>query len=664
MNFITFRDAINNQFSEMANHDLFRTAVDKDHMWETYLKSFPEGTNKIFRERTKHDCQCCKQFIRACGDVVSISDDLELISIWDVNVKDEYQVVAKAMSKLVKSRMIKDQFLHWEKNIGAKENIDKDLRVWDHFYFDLPNKFANKINVDTILSNTRSDAQVFSRGLHEITLESLETVLELIDQDSIYRGEEHKTAIVDFRKLKKNCPENPLIESFYAWKNSTKSGARIKNTVIGTLLIDVSEGMDLDYAVSKFESKVAPTNYKRPTAIISKGMIKKAQEKIESLGFVESLPRRNAVMDDLTINNVLFANRKVKKVMDVFDEMSAETEEASLKRKTLEKMETVSIETFIDNILPKIDKVEIMFENKHENNLMSLVAPVNEDAPGMFKWGNNFSWAYKGEVADSIKERVKKAGGNVNAVLRCSLAWNNFDDLDIHIVEPNKNEIYFGNKRGFYSTGSLDIDMNAGGSNSREAVENITWTDKKKMGEGIYEVWVHQFTQRETKDIGFTVEIEYEGKILTFHYLKTMKTKDKVQVARFTFNKTEGIRIIESLDSTESTKTTWNIKTQQFHDVKMIMNSPNHWDGEKTGNKHYFFILENCHSGEATRGFFNEFLNEKLTEHRKVFEVLGSKMKTDANSDQLSGVGFSSTKKDTLICKVSGSFTRMLKVTF
>jgi hypothetical protein len=305
-----------------------------------------------------------------------------------------------------------------------------------------------------------------------------------------------------------------------------------------------------------------------------------------------------------------------------------------------------------------------MFENKHENNLMSLVAPVNEDAPGMFKWGNNFSWAYKGEVADSIKERVKKAGGNVNAVLRCSLAWNNFDDLDIHIVEPNKNEIYFGNKRGFYSTGFLDVDMNAGGSNSREAVENIIWTDKKKMGEGIYEVWVHQYSQRETKDIGFTVEIEYEGKILTFHYLKTMKTNDKVQVARFTFNKTEGIRIIESLDSTESTKTTWNIKTQQFHDVKMIMNSPNHWDGEKTGNKHYFFILENCHSGEATRGFFNEFLNEKLTEHRKVFEVLGSKMKTDANSDQLSGVGFSSTKKDTLICKVSGSFTRMLKVTF
>ena len=51
---------------------LFLTNVSKDEMWETYLKSFPKGANPIFRERTEHDCNCCKNFIRAVGNVVEI----------------------------------------------------------------------------------------------------------------------------------------------------------------------------------------------------------------------------------------------------------------------------------------------------------------------------------------------------------------------------------------------------------------------------------------------------------------------------------------------------------------------------------------------------------------------------------------------------------------
>ena len=43
-----------------------------------------------------------------------------------------------------------------------------------------------------------------------------------------------------------------------------------------------------------------------------------------------------------------------------------------------------------------------------------------------------------------IKEKVKNAGGNVNGVLRCSLSWFNYDDLDIHVKEPGGNHIYYG----------------------------------------------------------------------------------------------------------------------------------------------------------------------------------------------------------------------------
>jgi hypothetical protein len=96
----------------------------------------------------------------------------------------------------------------------------------------------------------------------------------------------------------------------------------------------------------------------------------------------------------------------------------------------------------------------------------------------------------------------------------------------------------------------------------------------------------------------------------------------------------------------------------------MVMHSPNHWDEHETGNKHWFFILDKCKNDERTRGFYNEFLSNELTEHRKVFEVLGSRMKTEKCDNQLSGVGFSSTQKNSILCKVSGSFARTIKINF
>lgn len=662
--FIRFKTAISKQIDKMSKEELFRTNVNKDEIWETYLNSFPEGTNPIFRERTEHDCQCCKQFIRAAGNMVSIVNG-ELVSIWDIEIGGHNQVVADALSGLVKSRTVTDVFLHTENHVGTDFNHQEieggEIIKWSHFHHELPAKLVKRgVDIGTALSNMRAAKEVFKRGLDEISTDAVETVLELIEQKSIYRGEEHISIVDLFLKHKKKYSELDIEhQDNYCWVTSVVLGgaARIRNTVIGTLLTDISDGIDLDKAVKSFEAKVAPDNYKRPTALITKGMIEKAQKKVEDLGIGDSLQRRYAVTEDITINNVLFADRSVKKVMNVFDEMAGETTDNISKMK---KIDEVDIGTFIETILPKADTIDVMFENHHSNNLMSLIAPINADSKHIFNWNNNFSWAYSGEVADSIKERVKRAGGNVNGVLRASLSWFNYDDLDIHVKEPGGCHISYENKRSRISGATLDVDMNVDSNGSRDAVENIVWTDKAKMEEGIYEVFIHNYTPRESIDIGFDVEVEFEGTIHTFHYNK--KVVNNVAVARFEYSHKTGIKFIESLPSTQASKQAWGITTQKFHKVSMIMNSPNHWDGKKIGNKHLFFILEGCKNDKKARGFFNEFLKNDLNEHRKVFEVLGSKMKAEESDNQLSGLGFSSTQRNHILCKITGSFTRTIKI--
>lgn len=669
--FKEFKARVKDQFTEMSQHELFVTDISKDEMWETYLKSFPESTNPIFHERTEHDCNCCKQFIRTVGNVVSVIDN-KLVSIWDIKINSFYQVVSDAMSKLVREKPILNVFVHYENNVGTDMNrqllTDGGILEFHHFHQNLPNKVVkHKDQIGPFQADKVSTKQVLQRGLEEISMETLETILELIAQNSIYRGNEFEASIQSFKLLKETYDKIKEKDN-YCWccVNLSPTFTRIRNTSIGTLLCDVSGGMELDEAIRLFESKVAPTNYKRPTAIITKSMIENAQNKVKELGIEDSLVRRHSVIGDISINNILFADRTSKKAMSAFDELK---KSVSTNMKQLDKVDEVSIEDFISKILPKAENLELLLENRHTNNMVSLISPVHPEAPSIFKWGNNCSWSYNGEVTDSIKERVKKAGGKVDGDMRCSLSWFNTDDLDIHVEYPSvrnssgyPQHIYFGHKNDPYNLCKLDVDMNAGRPLSRNAVENITWLDKSEIAEGEYHLYIHNYLSRETVDVGFNVEIEYDGIVHNFHYDK--RVNGNVTVARWLFSRKDGIKFIEALPNTQPSKDLWNVPTGTFKKVSLMMHSPNYWDGRGVGNKHYFFILDSCKNGGSSRGFYNEFLKEELSEHRKVFEVLGSKMKVEPSDDQLSGIGFSSTQKNHVFCKVTGSFTRTIKINF
>jgi len=286
----------------------------------------------------------------------------------------------------------------------------------------------------------------------------------------------------------------------------------------------------------------------------------------------------------------------------------------------------------------------------------------------MFKWNNNYSWVYSGNMTDGMKDLVKSKGGKVDGVLRFSIQWNengdNQNDFDAHCIEPNRNEIYFPNKRRIHlSTGVLDVDIQQPGV-SETAVENITWSDINKMQKGVYKFFVHNYSNRGGRS-GFRAEIEYDGQIYSYEYNKEIKNKESVVVAELVFDKNIGIQFVKSLESTNSSRQIWELTTNKFQPVSLCMFSPNYWDEQSgIGHRHYFFIINECRNSDRPNGFFNEFLQQNLLEHKRVFEALGGKMRVEDSDEQLSGLGFSSTKRNSLICKVDGNFSRTIKLIF
>lgn len=667
--FKKFRDAVEKQYNEMAKAGvLFVTDCDKDAIYETYLKSFPEGSNPMFRERTEHDCNTCKSFIRTIGNVVVVRED-KMISVWDVTVQHPYQSVADTLSAYVKSAAIRDRFFHNERSVGKPSNKDNYENItWHHFSCEIPAAFYTQ-DVANKRSGPRTSKEVLKRGLDEISDDAINIVLDLITQNSLYRGEEHLAAVKAFKGLHGKYKQltDETSKDRFAWLKSEERVARIRNSVIGTLLVDISDGVDLNTAIASFESKVAPANYKRTSAPITKGMIKQAMDTITELGIEPALNRRFATIRDISTNNVLFANHRVARQMkDPLEAMlmgEAKTGKATLSAK---KLEDISIEKFITDVLPNIEEMEVMVDSNHESNMVSLITAVDESAANIFKWDNPFSWSYNGNTTDSIKQKVKNAGGQIEGDLRISLGWSNYDDLDLHVYEPSGYHINFNNKRQRSPDGGmLDVDMNIS-PDTRSAVENVIYETKRNMVNGLYKVVVNNFNRRESVDVGCTVELEFGGSTHTIYYGRSIPHKKDIHICDIEYKNGEFaiINLHQHVSLNTAQKEMWGVKTQEFYKVSNMMLSPNHWDGEEVGNKHYFFMLDGCKNPDQARGIYNEFLMGKLEKHRKVFEILGDKIKVGQSDDQLSGLGFSSTQRNELIAKVSGSFNRTLKIKF
>jgi hypothetical protein len=90
-----------------------------------------------------------------------------------------------------------------------------------------------------------------------------------------------------------------------------------------------------------------------------------------------------------------------------------------------------------------------------------------------------------------MRERLQAAGAKQGAI-EIGLSWENTNDLDLHVVDPHGDRVFF-QRKVCPSGGELDVDKNAGCGNATDRpVEHVVWTDAAPP-RGTYKVSVHHF---------------------------------------------------------------------------------------------------------------------------------------------------------------------------
>ena len=658
--FDDFADEIMTQFNFMveSGNPLVRVSP-KDSLFTTYLENIKPEDNPIFRERRYFDANYDHNFIRRVGNLAMITPDYNLVSLWDFDSYTLFEEARKAMSESIHDGQIVDIYLEKESVAGHKPNKDNENPniIWEHYYVDLPKKLVNTRNIDTKKHEARDAHDVLKRTVQEVNIDDLNTIIDLIKENNLYRGQEFLSNLQKWVKLKKDYDKNPSEE--YLWFKAIQHGRSIgyRSTVIGTLISDLYDGVELEKAIHSYESKVAPHNYKRPKSIVTTKMVEEAKETLEKLGFLDSIYRRPAKLTDIPSDKILFTSQE-QKAFNVFDDMTKDSK-ASTKKSKIEDAKEMSIHELL-NELKDLQKLELLPTYSLQANQIVLTEAKNQDAPSPFLWSNTLSWAYiNSDTADAVTMRVKNAGGNVDGDVRVSLSWDNRDDLDLSVYKDNDEYdcIYYGRRRGL--GGELDVDANAH-SIVDEPVENIFWKSINNLANGKYTVKVNNFNKRTNENQGFTLQFATTEGIQTFTYPDNDVNHKPFLVFEKENNTVKLIQISDKLQCQSNT-----VSGDKFIEVKNVLMSPNTWEQE-VGNKHFILLTDDVEVNEPVRGFFNEQLNSKLSPHRKVTEILGSKLKIQAAdfepTDVAKGYGFSETMDANLILRLTYSNGRKVLV--
>ena len=176
------------------------------------------------------------------------------------------------------------------------------------------------------------------------------------------------------------------------------------------------------------------------------------------------------------------------------DQLSGTAQQAYQQRQQRRVSQYSDLQLVMDEIfIPGRDAVEVGDDEEDDVEDRSTWIAENEDNLNAHanlvaeeEVGTGISVRVTEEEDRELMERLAREGGK-SGVVQISLAWDDYNDLDMHVFCPSGERIYFNNRKSACG-GELDVDMNVR-PKSMKPIENVVWTNEAPDGE--YKIGVH-----------------------------------------------------------------------------------------------------------------------------------------------------------------------------
>ena len=365
---------------------LFTTYV-KDQINSTYLDGFgPEGDP----QRQEHSCHCCRSFLKHYGHLVVITaEGRQLPALWDAEAISDplYAKVVARLELLVTNAKVVSAFITRDQVMGNPHDGG-----FEHFA--VPTHAAN-LSKDKVykphelMAQSIEDQGTLLRGLEEYPAEIVDKTLAILDSGGFVRSHVTHGPAMFLQKIHqaRAALKGPARRNI-VWKLARGAhGAlcRPKTSVLGALMDDVAAGYDIEQLKRRHATMLDPHNYLRPKAAPADGAITRGENLIEKLQLKDSLPRRQATLDDLVTLWRPQAADKPAAAEGVFGSLRQKQDQGTTLGDQLGEGGRLSWVKFARTVLPNVAEMRYLVPEWRENYFMFTTA-VNAAAEPLMRW--------------------------------------------------------------------------------------------------------------------------------------------------------------------------------------------------------------------------------------------------------------------------------------
>lgn len=372
---------IRKSFSHFIDYDepLFTTNVE--NLYDIFLNNIPAEA------RNYYNCNACRNFVNRYGGLVVIDEDGSVDPImWTFEWPKFFEKAINEVYRAVNNAKVTGVFIPSEKKLGIPKTGE-----WTHMSVDVPKKILHKSKLNTaeqVMAEKKEDFKMLLNALGKYSGRTIETAVNLLRSNSLYRSEKTVGIAEWFLKLKNDTMYNKSKYSNIVWKYVATAPAgfcHISSSMIGTLLDDIEAGYDYETVKARFDEKMNPLKYQRPKAAPSVGNVKRAEEIIAKLGMANSLKRRFARLEELKLLWRPTPERSNDISTGVF--AGIKTKESRNKPNDLHipKATIMTWEKFRRTVLPNAKKIELAVTGNN-NSYAALVTAEDPTAPPIIQW--------------------------------------------------------------------------------------------------------------------------------------------------------------------------------------------------------------------------------------------------------------------------------------